>query len=348
MVAALDMAPEVLSSILACCDIASVVSAGQTCKYLHDIAFHKSLWVVLLENLRRRSILDETSTPDLKELSTDELIQLVKRLLNGPATWNYQNADSGPEVSRQITLHPSLTGRRPAYKNCVELLPSGRYVLFTNQETLHCWSVADDRLIWKYTSADPYARVLDFAAEESKGGNSLILMICLHTNPSGVGRERKNFVEIVTVDLRNETQNVLLTALSPDSGNRFQGPVIRGALAAVLIVARRSYMVINWRTQSYFLFDCHGRSFISSSPVVALISHHLVLKALSVDEEDQIHVISHDALHPYWAPHHRHYRPRRFLLSFGARRPKAQHTHEYGGLGIFPTHVRHRKPDERR
>ncbi|KAJ6461721.1 hypothetical protein C8R45DRAFT_1108478 [Mycena sanguinolenta] len=80
-----ELASDVIFSIFACCDISSVVSVGQTRRYLHAFAlFDKSVWLGLLDNLQRRAILDRDFTPSLKTLSTDEMIG-VNRLLTARA-----------------------------------------------------------------------------------------------------------------------------------------------------------------------------------------------------------------------------------------------------------------------
>ncbi|KAJ7259989.1 hypothetical protein B0H12DRAFT_1231925 [Mycena haematopus] len=105
-----DLAPDVVFSIFACSDISSVVSAGQTCRYLHNLAFDKSVWLGLFDRLRRRFLVDRNCTPDLESLSTDEIIEVVRRLITGPQTWSPRELDCDPiaEVSTQITLHPTI------------------------------------------------------------------------------------------------------------------------------------------------------------------------------------------------------------------------------------------------
>ncbi|KAJ6529232.1 hypothetical protein B0H19DRAFT_1384949 [Mycena capillaripes] len=247
----LDLTSDVIFCIFAYCDVSAVVSTAQTCRYLHNLAFDKSIWLVLLGNLRRRRILDRTCAPCLEDLSTEELIQVVKSLLTGPQSWSPQTAGSKPEISRQITLHPSLSSGPLSYENSAKLLPSGRYVLFNNWGTLEWWSVTEDQLIWKSTSAMANARVLQFATEEPQGENSLVIMMCSRIN-SPAATNRSNYVEIVNVS-RNGEQNVLVTAVAPDSmaGRPFHGPVIHGPLAAVTTNMRLDeIMIVNWRTLS--------------------------------------------------------------------------------------------------
>ncbi|KAF7349488.1 hypothetical protein MSAN_01739100 [Mycena sanguinolenta] len=185
-----DLPADIIFSIFACCDIASVVSVSQTCRCLYALAFEKSVWLALLDDLRRRCILDRNCTPNLETLSTAEMIEVVKRLMTGPQTWTPGEFDSVAEISRKITLHPAIT-LAGAGDNTAKLLGSGRYILFTNSFRLQCWSVAEDRLIWTYTSIgdlDPEdIEVQAFAAEETDA--NLTIMVCIQTFPDNDPRQ---------------------------------------------------------------------------------------------------------------------------------------------------------------
>ncbi|KAJ6472433.1 hypothetical protein C8R45DRAFT_1217741 [Mycena sanguinolenta] len=279
-----NLAPDVIFSIFAHCDISSVISASQTCRYFHDLAFDKSVWLALLDNLRRKSILDRTS--NLETLSVAEMIGIVRRLITGPQTWSPGELDSDPvtEVSKTITLHPQI-----GPGNTVKLLPSGCYVLFENQGTLGCWSVVHDRLVWRHTSRQEHGVIVGFAAEEMDT-ESVIVMLCL------VASGLMHFIEIVSVDLRTGTSNLLLAAPAPDSEVMypFYQPVICGALAAVKF--QSEYLIINWRTKSNV--RVHGHD---SHSQFALIPQHLVILTPSINGETQIHLISNDTLGAYTA-----------------------------------------------
>ncbi|KAJ6472398.1 hypothetical protein C8R45DRAFT_411106 [Mycena sanguinolenta] len=258
-----DLAPDVIFSILACCDIASVVSVGQTCRCLHTLAFDKSVWLGLLHNLQRRAILDQNCTPSLETLSKDEMIGVVRRLLTGPLTWSAQdlNSDSAPKVSKHITLHPF--GTRPGALGRLKrakLLPSGRYILFPNRRTtLECWNITDNKMAWRYTTAIEHANIYEFAAEEREFDSTIMILVCVRTLPLGNNiTKRLNYVEVVSVDIHGGTQNCLLTARAPDSGhdNPLRDPIIYANLAAVDTSSQ--HMILNWATQSYLIVDGHS------------------------------------------------------------------------------------------
>ncbi|KAJ6454200.1 hypothetical protein C8R45DRAFT_1222952 [Mycena sanguinolenta] len=289
-----DLVPDVISSILACCDISSVVATAQTCQYLHGLAFTKSLWLCLLETLRRKSILDPTNTPDIESLSTEDIIGIVRRLLKGPEVWNHPHPDDelGP-VAREITLHPRtpLTDLKE-----VKLLPSGRYVLLLNLNQLRCWNVAEDRLIWEYFAVEEHTRLLAFAAEEPGAGDSLVIVICARTfPPAGVS---ENYVDIINVDLEIGTHRSLLIARCLDSptDNPFYQLGIRGELAVVSIHSRpQRHMVINWQEHSHFIVK-------GLEVQIVLLHRHIMVKTASLEGEEEIHIISNESLHNLWTP----------------------------------------------
>jgi hypothetical protein len=135
-----------------------------------------------VKNLRQRSILE--STADLEDLSTDSLIQLVKSVVTGPTTWYSRDSGFTPEISQEIVLHTGIAyGGAPFHREGqARLLPSGRYVLFSDWRTIECWDVLNDQLVWKpSTFLDNATRVMEFAAEETEPGISLVLMMCQHS-----------------------------------------------------------------------------------------------------------------------------------------------------------------------
>ncbi|KAF7353447.1 hypothetical protein MSAN_01533900 [Mycena sanguinolenta] len=284
-----NMAPDVIFSIFAYCDISSVISASQTCRYLHNLAFDKSVWLGLLDSLRHRSILDRTI--NLETLSVVEMIGIARGMITGPRTWTPREHDRNPivAISKTITLHRARDVETPAVDS-VKLLPSGCYVLFSTQETLECWNVAHDRLVWMHTSAVEHTTVVDFGAEETDTDSANII-ICLHADLSN---GPMHFIEMVHVDLRTGTYDYLLAARTPDSEPFYQ-PVICKALAAVRV--NLGYIVINWKTRSYLIVHSPD-----SLPQTTLIPQHIIVLAPSVSGEHQIHLISNDTIGTYFSP----------------------------------------------
>ncbi|KAF7353439.1 hypothetical protein MSAN_01533100 [Mycena sanguinolenta] len=314
-----DLAPDIIFSIFALCDICSVVFAGQTCRYMHNLAFDRSVWRTLLRNLQRRSILDCTFAADLETLSADQMIAIVRQLITGPQTWSPPEPDCATvaEVSREITLHlPARTGSEDS-RNTAKLLPSGRYVLVHNSGTVECWNVVQDRLVWRYSSAVEHAGMVQIAAEEDVESAIVVLILVF-------GRAYLDDDDGSSLDLQTGKHSCLLTLRAADYGfsKPFVSPVIRGTLAAVRINSEaNAWMIINWKAQSYFIV----RSPASPTLRVALVLRHIILMDHSVDRKTQLHLISNDTLRAYWAPTIDVAGPRETLFCLGGGHPKAQH-----------------------
>ncbi|KAF7349483.1 hypothetical protein MSAN_01738600 [Mycena sanguinolenta] len=291
-----DLPPDIIFSIFACCDIASVVSVSQTCRYLHALAFEKSVWLVLLDNLRRRCILDRNCTPNIDTLSTTEMIDIVKRLITGPQTWSPEELDSMSEISRKITLHPAIVAE-DSYWNVPELLRSGHYVLFINSYRLECWSVADDRLVWTHTfpmeDMEPPMEVYGFAAEEADA--NLTIAVCF---TASLNNKARKYVEIVDLDLQAGTHTSLLVARVPESDHpdAFSEPAICGEIVPVTLSVDLGdlYMIVNWREKLYLILQGGDQD--------AQLHGALILGHILLSDEDQLHLISSGSLSTHWAP----------------------------------------------
>ncbi|KAF7349494.1 hypothetical protein MSAN_01739700 [Mycena sanguinolenta] len=266
-----------------------------TCRALHTLAFEKSVWLVLLDDLRRRCILDRNCTPNLETLSTAEMIEIVKWLITGPRTWSpgELHSDSVAKISRKITLHPTTEHALTLKWSDVTLLPSGRYVLFSNTN-LECWSVANDSLVWTYTSSIEKFRVQEFAAVETD--TDVTIMFCLDTylnsNPG------PKCIEMVKLDFQTMTHTSLLIAVVPDHTETFSGQLICGALAMVTLnmdTGETLYMILNWKHKSYCILQGADRD-ACYGPYAALIPGHILLA-----EEDWLYLISTNTLSNYWA-----------------------------------------------
>ncbi|KAJ7164284.1 hypothetical protein C8R46DRAFT_1099222 [Mycena filopes] len=296
-----ELPADVVFSIFLFCDIASVIFVGQTCRHLHDLAFHKSVWLSLLHDLKRRFILSDAVSPNLEEASTSDLINAVKRLLTGPDTWTPTSAGFTPEVAQRITLHPTihLGDGILNWENEARLSPSGRFVLFNNWRSLECWDVGADRMIWAYVSRLEHSRVLAFAVDEVVDGDALVIMICERTYSAS----RRNYIQIVELDPRSSTIANLLQVPCPSTSydNPFAGPVIRGGVATVALSPYlNSQLVLDWKSQLAFVID----SSETDAHLMDIIPGHLILQSSdSVDASIYLYLINvQDALRAHGVP----------------------------------------------
>ncbi|KAJ7095560.1 hypothetical protein C8R44DRAFT_889982 [Mycena epipterygia] len=233
----LDLPEDVINYALCLCDIYSVVCISQTNKYLHDLAFTPSIWMTLVEDLRNRGFVDRLSAADIRSLSTQSLVALVRRLVLGPEAWSPPSriqsrpksfsrilyklsnlrgrraADPPPvQACAHIVLHPSIHPTEPFHRSTFKVLKGGEYVLFCDRDAhgvpvLGCWRVADDSLLGTYRSRLSCHNIHCFEAELLPGGNRANIVLCIltATGPPPI----PDFVEIVDWDFATGVIEVL-------------------------------------------------------------------------------------------------------------------------------------------
>lgn len=93
----------------------SIISPAQTNKYLHDLAFTQTIWISLVDDLRKRGFVDRLSAADIQKMSTQSLVAVVRRLVVRPDAWSpprIQHPKSPPPKSFAQFLHNIASPRR--------------------------------------------------------------------------------------------------------------------------------------------------------------------------------------------------------------------------------------------
>ncbi|KAF7352320.1 hypothetical protein MVEN_01195700 [Mycena venus] len=275
-----DLVEDVLILILAECDVAGVVAISVTSKFFHNLAFTNAIWYSLVTKLAQRGFIDRRPDDEcLSDLSTEQLIDIVKGVLRGPSAWTDTHPESrssrvmvvvrravnvfrklvrkprlvpaptAPLVeSRRIALHPEISFGM-YWENKPMLLPGGKYMLFMSGARLECWSVFEDRLIWKHESSLDTSDVLIFDAELVEEDRAVVLT-CQRT----WAQPFKNFVEISTVNMESGVSCLELVSRVPDYAHDFPyvGCTVGGDTVAVYLFDW-IVLLVNWRTSSRVL-----------------------------------------------------------------------------------------------
>ncbi|KAJ7133193.1 hypothetical protein C8R44DRAFT_772028 [Mycena epipterygia] len=328
---------DVVLHALSICDVSSVISFSETNKYLHHIAFTPTVWMSLVEDLRLRGFVDRLSTADIRSMSTESLVAVVKRVVLGPEAWSpppriqspktsslsrmlgklatpRQSAPlgSGPPPTRankHIVVHPSIPPGR-ALCTDFKVLPGGKYVLFhtvneSHFDLLGCWRVSDDSLLGTYhcDSGPPSAVISDFAAEVLPGGERANIALCM----SSMLLLHVHSIVIVSWDFVTGTTE-LLSVIEYPAPQLHGGslPNICGDIAAVRDYHDESswadsYILIDWRTQKYCKIQYPiNIGLIFSMKIIP--GYFILAIAPSSRPTVQIVVCAIASLSDYWAP----------------------------------------------
>ncbi|KAJ6486445.1 hypothetical protein C8R47DRAFT_1320915 [Mycena vitilis] len=273
-----DLVEDVLLLILAECDILDVLAIGAVSKCLRRLACSHDMWALLVTNLTKRGFIDR-QRDDFEDLNTDQLVSLVKRPLRGPRTWAAASTKSlvqrsvntlGKLVrklsanppsageSRRIVLHPEITtGPGMQFKqNIAKLLPGGEFVLFLNSARLECWSVFEDRLVWKHAPTMDQVNVRDFDAELA--GHQLVILTCQRERGGHVAG--KTFLEVCTLDTNSGLSCLELVTRVADAANAavdspHWGCSVCGDIVAAYLYREHRVVLVNWRTRSQIVLE---------------------------------------------------------------------------------------------
>ncbi|KAJ7487022.1 hypothetical protein FB451DRAFT_775914 [Mycena latifolia] len=160
---------DIVLRILSSSDISTTISVSRINRHLHHITSAKQLWLLHVQDLVDRSLIELPPSVTLLSLSTADLIDLVRRLVTGPATWA---AGQSPQVSTEISIR--MMHDQPAGflgRSRVKLLDGGRHILFSCETLLELWDVATQQLVW---SREPiFPQILNFSA--TPGAHSVVL-----------------------------------------------------------------------------------------------------------------------------------------------------------------------------
>ncbi|KAJ6486450.1 hypothetical protein C8R47DRAFT_1320919 [Mycena vitilis] len=288
-----DLVEDVLLLILAECDILDVLAIGAASKYLHRLAGSHDVWVLLVTNLAQRGFIDR-QPDDFKDLNTEQLIGLVKRMLRGPQTWVANPAKSLVKRSastlsklvrkpsakpparepRRIVLHPEIAAgpEMPFEGNIARLLPGGEFVLFLNSARLECWNVFEDRLLWKHLPSMDHTTLREFGAELV--GHQLVVSTCQRNWGGHVPGH--TFLEVCTLDTKSGLSTLELVTRVPDADNPYYGCSVCGDIVAVYLYAEYQVVLVNWRTHSQIVLEANTSEPIGFKSQFAFVPDFLV------------------------------------------------------------------------
>ncbi|KAJ6570846.1 hypothetical protein DFH09DRAFT_1153219, partial [Mycena vulgaris] len=261
-----DLDEDVLPRILANCDIYTVLSCSRVSRFFRTLALSKQLWISLLLDLSARSLFSLPEPSNLRELTTDELLAAVKRLVCGPATWSHQSP-LPPTVSRSTSFDNCTMS---AVDGQIRLLPGGRHFVVDHGLGIKCCDAKTGECVWTRGT-----RVSDYSVEMLDEGQSAMFFLLLYTSMQ----------ELVIVHVHlSSGQSEDLFALRLNIHMGFcKNPSLSGDLIGLVLrfTDDGGVLVIDWRKRTYVIFNC---SPAWPRPGVAFIPGHVVLNTAAEEE----------------------------------------------------------------
>ncbi|KAJ7796081.1 hypothetical protein B0H14DRAFT_2916693 [Mycena olivaceomarginata] len=242
-----DLTEDVLLRILALCDINSVISMSLVNRYVRTVARVKQLWVSLVENLIQLSLLELPPGFVATNHSAAELIDHVKRVVQGPRSWR---------PTTKFVL-PVNVRKSQGYQgdSKVKLVNGGRFVVVSHRAGVEIWDVETKRQLW---SRPVFAHT--FSVDPRDSGTTITLAMTLSDRFT---------LQVVQIDkVFGEIQE--FTQLLPRP-YAHAAPIICGSLliAHMRLNALGGYetIIIDWPTRRYILLDGFRGSSVFPTPV---------------------------------------------------------------------------------
>ncbi|KAJ7741989.1 hypothetical protein DFH07DRAFT_837213 [Mycena maculata] len=247
----------------------------------------------------------------MRSQSQETLVTLVKGLVNGPASWiapmmpkssflarflpgSTRRPQKRAEISNQFIINASV---QAGPWNAPRLLAGGEYVLLNNQ-TLECWSVRHDKLVWSYERKGPDSFVSVSGAEVVEGGEQVNIIVCERFGTYG-DRER-SLIQILNLNFSTGMSTRLLSDFYRDIYG-FTEAKICGNIACLLLrqyrSPRKNYSILmDWPAGS-----CLKLAADSGTPFhLSLISNRVLFMAENFSGTPEISLINTTAFFRHW------------------------------------------------
>ncbi|KAJ7792322.1 hypothetical protein B0H14DRAFT_170863 [Mycena olivaceomarginata] len=278
---------DVALHILTFLDVATILRCSRVNKFFHQIISKKSLWLTVVQNLSARGLVDLPEDALLRDLSTDQLLDEVRRVVIGPRTW--ASGRVSPKVLREITMH---LGTHRADPN---LLPGGRHMTVrahkmefgANRLTVgaEIWDVHRGVCLWHWER--PNHSVSQIAVEFV--GGEFQVVVCL------VFKDLEDdwFLFVLDVDLRSGTSSDRFHLRLPRN-TRSPRPRICGDLVSCGLDAGSwsGSFLLRWRTKEGLIIE-------SDYSEVALFPGHVIF-AMPTPNQNIVHIFPLSSFEKQW------------------------------------------------
>ncbi|RDB26475.1 hypothetical protein Hypma_006016 [Hypsizygus marmoreus] len=276
-----QLVDDILLRILTFCDIYRVLNISKASRRLHVLAFFREVWLALIFDLCFLSFIDLPPGKPLREYTVEALVDLAKRIVQGPRSWKTITFRNGPRVSHQIVLHPPPPQNLICIFREPKLLPGGRFLLLHEENKLECWALQTHSVVWAYHNIPLYPhqpqllQVLEaIAVEMVDGGNGVVILmgICLWGLEERL--DRGNVLKVVHIDLLTGSSTTRFTGRVADSyfESRWGSLRIQGNYAIARLLRTDNTVMCNISTAAIKTFKIS-----EECTQIDIVSGHLIV-----------------------------------------------------------------------
>ncbi|KAG6919004.1 hypothetical protein DXG01_009714 [Tephrocybe rancida] len=235
---------DLLVTILAMSSIPAVVIASQTNRHMHSLTQTKEIWLSLVTDLYHRNFIDLAPNERLADLTSNELVNLAKRVAQGPSTWNSDVCK--PKILRQIILNhdypvrPSnIFGPNRREKPASLILPRGEYLLL-GRDNFECRNISKNEIIWRFEPEPQWMfhTVPALTAELIEDGHAVTIAFWISKYDVGTSFEQ-NIVRVIRLEFATKSITILQSKELPPTPSILAGEVRRLRINGDFVVAEK-------------------------------------------------------------------------------------------------------------
>ncbi|KAJ7203383.1 hypothetical protein GGX14DRAFT_461946 [Mycena pura] len=296
----LDLNHDILFRILSFLDAYQLLTIFRVSSVIRQLALSKQLWIRLLRELESLGCSDLPPDDKLDQLSAEELIIELRRLVCGPTSW--AQADESPAVVRRSFSYPFPSTERLNDRH-VGLSAGGRFFFVSSRTQFSCFETMTGRTVWRYEGW-----VHGFAERVLESGRVIELLLLI---PRGeitrVVLKRIDFATGENTDLLEAQMD--RAAVDP---YWFRAQIVGNLLVVPFLTEVEeeesrfdpAFIVID-RTREEYLWMRFTAHFIHQA--VAFLPDHIAVISVDPDpSDDTVHAVFRvyplSCLSDYWTP----------------------------------------------
>nr|GAT56471.1 predicted protein [Mycena chlorophos] len=225
------------------------IDGAQTCKHLYAISRTKSVWISIIDDLKVRGFVDERAVPDASNLPFEGLVEVIRRILDGPRSWRLTEGGNTfePKVEDYVEVQCRPTAHISPWN--VKLVPGGQYFMVRAEDDLRgleCWDICLQCRVWRLPwpeNLHPEHIISRYAVVRQEAG---VLLLAVLFDRDFVDDAR---LEVSQVDLRPPTPVYTLHCSVEVPACRILSFVADSDFIILTPLIDGDAILLNWRTK---------------------------------------------------------------------------------------------------